>query len=133
MKTAKLIVIDDQQMEHFILQRMMEFYLSPIPSVQYYNDATKALNFLTENCSNPDFLPDLIFLDLNMPVMSGARFLEEFKKLRGLLLKDINIYIISSSIDPSDIELKTKFDFVSGYFIKPITEANMRAIFENFC
>lgn len=133
MKTEKLIVIDDQQMEHFILQRMMEFYLSPLPSVQYYNDATKVLSFLTQNSNNPEVLPDLIFLDLNMPIMSGARFLEEFKKLRGLLLKDINIYIISSSIDPSDIALKTKFDFVSGYFIKPITEANMKSIFANRC
>lgn len=133
MKTTKLIVIDDQQMEHFILQRMMEFYLSPLPSVQYYYDATKVLSFLTENCNNCDLLPDLIFLDLNMPIMSGARFLEEFKKLRSLLSKDISIYIISSSIDPSDIALRAKFDFVSGYYIKPIKEKDMKTIFANCC
>lgn len=129
MNSIKLFVIDDQEMQHFILQRMMEFYLSPLPSVQYYVDATKVLDFFFKNGNNPDALPDLIFLDLNMPVMPGAKFLEQFQKMRSSLAKSISVYIISSSIDPADIALKRKFDFVLGYIIKPITEVDMRKIF----
>lgn len=126
----KLIFIDDEPIQHFIIQRMIETYLSYLPLTEYYFDATKVLEFLTENKADTDELPDMIFVDINMDVMTGAAFLHKYSKLRGRLSKKIDVYIMSSSIDPSDLALSKKYDFVLDYIIKPLTKVTLRKILE---
>jgi CheY-like chemotaxis protein len=126
---VKLLVIDDQQIQYFILQRMIEFYVSPPPLIDYFNEADKALEFIRENANNVQLLPDLIFLDLDLPVMSGAEFLVRLEQLHDFLAKNISVYIVSSSIDPADIALKNNFDFVIDYVMKPMTKADLLNIF----
>jgi len=127
---VKLIFIDDEPIQHFIIQRMIETYLSYLPLTKYYFDATKALEFLIENKTNGDELPDMIFVDINMDVMTGAAFLHKYSKLKGRLAKKIDVYIMSSSIDPSDLALSKKYDFVLDYIIKPLTKVTLRKILE---
>ena len=64
-------------------------------------------------------LPDAILLDLNMPVMDGWQFLDEFISLP--ITKEIHIFIMTSSIDPADIEMAGKYKVVKEYIMKPIT------------
>ncbi|PLB17916.1 MAG: Two-component response regulator [Flavobacteriaceae bacterium FS1-H7996/R] len=68
-------------------------------------------------------LPDVILLDLNMPVMDGWEFLEEFISLKPKLEKKIPIYIVSSSNDPADIMKAKSISEVTDFIIKPVTEA----------
>lgn len=126
----KLIFIDDEPIQHFIVQRMIETYLSYLPVTQYYFDATKVLDLLVENKANCDELPDMIFVDVNMAIMGGAAFLHKYSKMRGSLAKKIDVYIMSSSIDPSDLALSKKYDFVLDYIIKPLTKVTLRKILE---
>lgn len=109
---------------------MIETYLSYLPSTKYYFDATKVLDFLTENKTNSDELPDMIFVDISMDIMSGAVFLHKYNKLRHRLAKKIDVYIMSSSIDPSDLALSKKYDFVLDYIIKPLTKVTLKKILE---
>lgn len=109
---------------------MIETYLSYLPSAKYYFDATKVLDFLVEHKANSNELPDMIFVDINMAIMSGTSFLHKYNKLRPRLAKKINIYIMSSSIDPSDLALSKKYDFVLDYIIKPLTKVTLRKILE---
>jgi CheY-like chemotaxis protein len=74
---------------------------------------------LAKNCDKPSSLPDVILLDLNMPILDGWQFLDEFVKLP--IKKEIAIFIVTSSIDPSDIEMVKKYDIVKSYIMKPIT------------
>ena len=126
----KLIFIDDEPIQHFIIQRMIETYLSYLPITKYYFDAAKVLDFLIENKNNADELPDKIFVDVNMAIMSGAVFLNKYSKLKAGLIKKIDVYIMSSSIDPSDLALSKKYDFVLGYIIKPLTKVTLKKILE---
>lgn len=126
----KLIFIDDEPIQHFIIQRMIETYLSYSPLTKYYFDATKALEFLIENKADSDELPDMIFVDINMGIMNGAVFLHKYSKLRSRLAKKIDVYIMSSSIDPSDLALSKKYDFVLDYIIKPLTKVTLKKILE---
>jgi CheY-like chemotaxis protein len=107
---------------------MIEVYLSPIPVTRYYTDATKVLAYLNENKNNYNELPDIIFVDLNMPIMNGAMFLSKFAKLRPALVKHIDIYVVSSSIDPADIAVSKNYSFVLDYITKPITKSMLRKI-----
>lgn len=65
-------------------------------------------------------IPQIIFLDLNMPVMDGWEFLNEFSKIKNQIRKKIDLYVVSSSIDSRDIERAKSIDIVSDYLTKPI-------------
>lgn len=81
----------------------------------------EALQFLKNNVENPLQLPDFIFLDINMPYLDGWMFLEDYTTIKPKLSKAITIYMVSSSIDPRDIERANNHTEVSGYVVKPVT------------
>jgi two-component SAPR family response regulator len=108
------------------MQFMMAKYCSFNLSHSY--DACNVLQFLSANKTAPEMLPDIIFVDLNMPHINGWQFLEEFQLLRSSLKKAIDIYVISSSIDPRDIRLAGKYRFVKSYIVKPITKDKLLEI-----
>ena len=125
---AKVFMIDDNPLEHFIADRMLSKYVNPL-DILHSVDARLALDFLEENSQNVVALPDLILLDLNMPHFSGLDFLESFKPIENRLIKHIDIFILSSSVNLSDINLCKKFLFVKSYFIKPLTQDIIKQIF----
>ena len=84
------------------------------------NDGQEALDYLTNNASTPTNLPDIIFLDLNMPVMNGWDFLKAFHSYLHNVTKSIYVYIVTSSIDTSDMERSKEFGHVTDYLIKPV-------------
>ena len=70
-----------------------------------------------------------IFLDINMPVMDGWQFLEHFVQIGGSLKKEVTLYIVSSSINPKDIEKANKLESISGYIIKPVKPKDLEVLF----
>ena len=119
MKKNKMIcIIDDDPL--FIEGTKTIIDMSGIKSeyIVYYNgeDAMKALS---EKINNSEALPDIIFLDLNMPIMDGWQFLSAFSKLT--LNKCVPIYVVSSSINQNDISKAKSFKCVIDYIEKPIS------------
>lgn len=84
------------------------------------NDGLEALNYLKENIHQPENLPDVIFLDINMPTMDGWEFLTSFDSITSQFPKPIQIYMVTSSIDKNDIQRSKQFATVSDYLVKPI-------------
>lgn len=91
--------------------------------IQSFDNAQHAIDKLKQNASNNGVLPDAILLDLNMPVMDGWQFLDEFMLLP--IKKEISIFIMTSSIDPVDIEMAKKYKIVKDYVEKPITSKKL--------
>ena len=91
-----------------------------------FANGQEALDSLTAIINKGGDIPQLILLDLNMPVMDGWEFLEEFTKTNPP--KEITIYILTSSIDPRDLKRAKQFNRVSNYVIKPITIENLESI-----
>ena len=116
---SKLILIDDDVIYHKITQLMIEEY-SPVEEVISSMDGKATLDYLVENQTNEEKLPDYILVDLNMPKYSGWDFLNAYKKIRKSLRKAIRIHIVSSSIDPDDIERSKHYSFVDSFIIKPL-------------
>ena len=75
-------------------------------------------------------VPELIFLDLNMPIMGGWEFLEEFSKLTFKQFHNIKVIVLSSTIDPEDLEKIKEFPMVMDFLPKPISLSMLNKVAE---
>ncbi|KJD33496.1 transcriptional regulator [Tamlana nanhaiensis] len=113
-------IIDDDPIFVYGVKKLMKF-ANFCESFMIFNNGEEAINNLKpilESESSKD-MPDIILLDLNMPIMDGWQFLDEFTKIDAH--KQITIYIVSSSIDPQDKNKLKNYETVSKFIIKPIT------------
>lgn len=122
MKQIELLaLVDDDDTFIFITKKIIE-KTNHVKEVKVFNNGLDALNYLKDNLNTQYKLPEIIFLDLSMPIMDGWQFLDEFTSIESNNIKKIIIYICSSSISPHDILKAKKISAVSDYIIKPVTK-----------
>jgi len=117
-------IIDDDKIYRFTTEKYIQM-LRLASNVMTYGDGEEAILYLKDNHSHATKLPDIIFLDLNMPIMDGWDFIEEYIKLRPQLAKKIIVYMVSSSIDERDKDRASQISEISDFIIKPITEEQL--------
>lgn len=117
---SKVFIIDDDSIHQRIAQIMIEKH-NLFSSHESYTNAQQALDFLNDNPDNTEDLPDVILLDLNMPVMDGWDFLDFFEDLQKKLKKKIRIYIVTSSVDEKDRARSQSYSTVRGFISKPLS------------
>lgn len=124
-------VIDDDRIYVNLIKRIIEVKKLSQNLIIFKNGKEALDHFrpILEN-KNQNSLPDIIFLDLNMPVMDGWEFLGEFVKIKNNFNKRITLYVVSSSIDPNDLERAKSFSLVTDYLIKPIEMKKFEKIFD---
>lgn len=127
-----ILLIDDDNIFNFINKKIIEMEKFE-GKVLSYCDAQKALLYLKMICESGgiDF-PDMIFLDINMPVMDGWEFLEEFDKFPLSIINKCRIYILTSSIDQNDIEKSKAYDTVKDFISKPLSEEILKTLLISF-
>lgn len=114
-------IIDDDNVYINLLSKIIELKkLSE--KVIVFNNGKEAMDFFLNSLENSEVseVPQVIFLDLNMPVMDGWEFLDEFTKIKDQINKNIDLYVVSSSIDVRDIERAKSIEVVLDYLTKPI-------------
>ncbi len=123
-------IIDDDRIYVNLVKKIIEIKkLSQ--NLIIFKNGKEALDYFkaTLESVNEDRLPNIIFLDLNMPIMDGWEFLSEFVKIKNNFNKKITLYVVSSSIDPRDLERAKSFNMVTDYLIKPIELKRFEKIF----
>ncbi|MFW5879662.1 MAG: response regulator [bacterium] len=75
-----------------------------------------------------EVLPDVIFLDIDMPLMDGFQFLDEFEKLNDDTKKKCKIVMLTSSINPQDVNKSKKYSYVKKYINKPLSQENLEKL-----
>lgn len=130
---CKLVIIDDNPTDHYIMQKLLHNN-DNCEQVTYAFDGRLVLDYLIEN-QETGTLPDLIFLDLDMPLLTGWEFLEELEKFNRNAKKNVKVHIMSSSIRSSDIFYSKKYACVNSFLTKPLTRelVNMVCILANQC
>lgn len=130
MKGIKILtIIDDDEIFVYLTKRTIR-QTGLVEHIEVFNNGLDALDFLDHNKDNAPALPEIIFLDLNMPIMDGWQFLEEFSKIIPKIQKSITVYICSSSISPDDISRAESNNEVTDYIIKPITKDILMEVIE---
>jgi len=125
-----ICIIDDDDIYQYTITKILQS-LKLNKKIIAFSDGEEALDFLIANLYNDDELPDVIFLDINMPIMDGFQFMEEYVKLKPKWNKKITIYMVSSSVDPVDIEKAKNISEISDYIIKPIKAGELQSIMAN--
>lgn len=121
----KAFIIDDDQICQFITLHILKSEALAQDITCFY-EAEKALQFLTS--APADQLPELIFLDLNMPNMNGWQFLDAIRPYALQICSKSRIYILTSSVDKED-QLKARaYPYVCGYFLKPLLPQDLETI-----
>ena len=119
MKPVNVLIVDDDKLFVFLTKKTING-TKIATNVTEFTDGQEAIEYLKQNAVNRDALPDIIFLDLSMPIMDGWEFIEEYKTVKPQMHKDIKLFIFSSSISPHDIERAKNIGEVSDFIIKPL-------------
>ena len=122
----KVLLIDDNEIDNFINERMITSSLFAL-KVIVKNSADNALEYLKSLTDAADF-PEIIFLDLNMPVKDGFEFLNEYETLSSEVSNFCKIVVLSSSISPEDINKASTNKHVVKYVNKPLSDKYLEAI-----
>ena len=97
----KLVFIDDDPIDHFLMKHILRGK-NYFDTTTYTIYGSLVLDYIEEHKSDPEKLPDMIFVDLNMPLFSGWDFLKRMEQMQHEISKDIPVFVISSSLRPDD-------------------------------
>lgn len=120
-KFETVMIIDDNTIDIYISSRMITKNNFG-KKVLEYSDSEEALKYLQKNQDTISALPQVIFVDIYMPGMSGFQFLEEYDKLSADLKNYCKVFIISSTIDDFDIARAQSDTNVVSFQVKPINK-----------
>jgi CheY-like chemotaxis protein len=130
-KLNSVLLVDDDMINNFINARLIK-KIEMSHNLHISTNGKDAIIYLTEKQELKEPCPELILLDINMPVMDGFEFVEAFRKFTFPNQEKIVIVMLTTSSNPKDLE-KVDSLSIGGYINKPLTEEKLKnALSRNF-
>jgi CheY-like chemotaxis protein len=125
------MLIDDNEMDNFINQKIIEA-TSFAGNIYTNTNGLSALEFLNnlyvKKETLAEMLPDVIFVDLNMPLINGFQFIEKFYEMPNEFSGTCRIVILTSSLNDNDKEIANKLNPEITFLNKPLTEESLLSV-----
>ncbi|MGB0177074.1 MAG: response regulator [Owenweeksia sp.] len=121
----KYLLIDDNPIDLLVNEKVI-VNISNNNEVIKKQSGPEALEYLRQNSND---LPDVILLDIKMPLMNGFEFLEALEAENVDSLKKIKVYMVSSSIDPLDLKRSEESPYITAFLEKPLQRATLEKEF----
>ncbi|KZN44968.1 response regulator [Pseudoalteromonas luteoviolacea] len=123
MNPISVLIVDDSEDDRYILTRQLKDTKIPISQIFECSEGASALRFFVDYAKNVErysngYPPTFVFLDINMPLMDGFEFLEEFKKIQSNHGLDPIIIMFSSSDRKEDVDRASGLSIVKAYLVK---------------
>ena len=127
-ESKRVLVVDDDKTTVLLTRLFLESM--SVTDVHSSSNGEEALQFIYNQCSGTEVsasCPDIILLDLNMPVMDGFEFLEAYAKVAEFKNKGITIIVLTSSDSKRDRDRVQQSNVnIAGYIVKPLTEEKIK-------
>ena len=123
-------IIDDDHIFTYGFKKLIELR-GIFAEILDFSNGQEAIDYLKDPVSAAN-LPDVIFVDINMPVMDGWEFTQNFEKIKSRMGKKISVYAISSSVDINDINRAKNNPVIKDYILKPISESYIADIINSY-
>lgn len=125
-KFTDVLLVEDDPITIMVCDRIMKM-TSFTDKVKSCENGKIAIDYLSGFIHNSP-IPPIIFLDINMPVMNGWDFLEEFDKIKSRFKSLPRIYLLSSTVDPEDYKKAKQFTLVQDFISKPLSKEALETI-----
>ncbi len=125
-KVDRFMVVDDDPTNNLICEYILKREFKDVP-VTLFTVPEKGLEFISSEYTEiKEPVETILFLDINMPTISGWEFLEEFEKLPKTIQTQFTIFILSSSVDERDMIKAEINPLVSGFLCKPLSVSSIK-------
>ena len=129
-KIKMACIIDDDSIYVNLVKKIIETK-KLCDNLLIFNNGKDGIDYfesILQNLEHND-IPEIILLDINMPVMDGWEFIERFTKIQNKFKKRITLYVVSSSINATEIEKAKSLSSVENYLVKPVNIDELEAVF----
>ncbi len=126
-KIDMVCIVEDDPTHLFITKKYLELS-GLVENIMIYKNGKEAYEMLKAIFIASKKLPEIILLDLNMPIWDGWQFLDEFIKIP--IETNVEIYILTSSTNEDDKERAAEYNLRSNYLIKPITLNEIKSVLD---
>ena len=128
-KLNSILLVDDDKDCNFFHQRLIS-KMNCAENIYIANNGQEALDFLQSTKAGGGNIPDIIFLDLNMPHMNGWEFIDAYQKLNDDLKAHVVYIMLTTALNPSDLERAKNNASITGYRNKYLDKETMESILE---
>jgi CheY-like chemotaxis protein len=126
-KYKNVLLVDDSYIDNLINRKIIE-KSGFADNIVVIDSPHEAINYMRKCVAEQKNVPEVLFLDIRMPNMSGFEFLKELNDIEGLAQLGIKIYVLSSSLDPEDLKEIAGNQLVSKFIGKPLTNTVLEEI-----
>lgn len=130
-RLKSILLIDDDEATNYVHTFAIK-KTDCTDSIVTVENGLEALQLLESNKNKAKPQPNIIFLDINMPVMDGWQFIEEYEKLDKDEQADVVLIMLTTSLNPDDIEKAHAFSTINGFRNKPLTAEMLAEIVDEF-
>jgi len=130
MRKKTIWVIDDDNIYQIIVNKIIQ-KSEMFSDISSFKNGKEAINAVSNSLNSKESFPDIILLDINMPIMDGWEFMEELQILKPSINKQIVVYIVSSSIAVEDKNKAKSYPDILGYLSKPVNINDLILIASN--